>query len=195
MARAVFRSDPDALRVDYTRLARSRDGRAGATKPMTRIELLQLVVAQARSNGFQFRRWFTTRLGVEWTSSRDAVALLNQQRRYYALLFSPEFATAFWRAGASMTLHVDRQSFQRRGADGNVLTVNRKPYTRRRLREHSWKYHLKHMAVSEEPLRYVRRFVRAEEELFLPGDETREQPIAVEQIVVVDDEDLLPDDE
>lgn len=166
----------------------------GATELMTRSELLQLVVAQARSNGFEFRRWFTTRLDLEWTSSNEAVALLNQQRRYYAMLFSPEFASAFWKAGASMTLSVGSQTFQRLGPDGNVVTVQRKPYTRRRLREHSWKYHLKQMAVSEEPLRYVRRFVRAEEELDLP------EPAAAEEkhdspSVIVDEEDLLPEED
>ena len=162
---------------------------------MTRSELLQLVVAQARSNGFEFRRWFTTRLDVEWTSSNDAVALLNQQRRYYALLFSPEFASAFWKAGASMTLSVGGQTFQRLGPDGNVVTVQRKPYTRRRLREHSWKYHLKQMAVSEEPLRYVRRFVRAEEELHLPEAAVPGETTASLPVIVVDEEDLLPDED
>lgn len=159
---------------------------------MNRIELLQLVVAQARKNGFEFRHWYTRRLGLEWSNTQNALATLDQQRRYYALLFSHEFASAFWRAGDEMTLNVDGQTFQRRGPGGNVLTVNRKPYTRRRLREHSWKYHLKHMAANEEPLRYVRKFVRAAEELVL-RDETSPQT-EPPPILVIDEEDLLPDD-
>lgn len=158
---------------------------------MTRIELLQLAVAQAKRNGFEFRRWYITRLGLEWSSSQDAFATLDQQRRYYALLFSHEFACAFWRAGVEMTLNVDSQTFQRRGPAGTVLTITRKGYTRRRLREHSWKYHLKHMAVSEEPLRYLRRFIRTADELHLGGD----VPPALESsIVILDEEDQLPED-
>ena len=103
--------------------------------------------------------------------------------------YTPEFASAFWRAGDSMTVSGASQTFQRRGPDGSVLTVTRKPYTRRRLREHSWKYHLKHMAVREAPLRYVRRFLRVEEELVLP-----EEAAAPISVVVGDEEDLLPDD-
>ena len=158
---------------------------------MTRIELLQLVIAQARSNGFDFKRWHVTRLGLPWASAREALAVIDAERRYYALLFSHDFARAFWSAGEEMTLAVEAQTFQRRGPDGTVLTVTRKPYVRRRVRERAWQYHLKCMAVSEEPLRYIRRFVRVAEELELPPEPaTPEMPI-----VIVDEEDLLPDDD
>ena len=158
---------------------------------MTRSELLHLVVSQARSNGFEFRRWYTTRLGLEWKNAQDALACLDQQRRYYALLFSHEFARAFWKAGDTMSVAVPNQTFQRLGPDGSVLTVTRKAYVRRRLREHAWQYHLKQMAVTEEPLRYVRRFLRVEEELILPA----ETPVAEQSIVIIDEEDLLADDD
>lgn len=160
---------------------------------MTRSELLQLVLAHARSNGFEFRRWYVTRLGLEWQSPRDAVTRLESHRRYYALLFSHEFARAFWKAGDAMSLSVPNQIFQRRGADGTIQTVTRKAYIRRRMREHAWQYHLKQMAVCEEPLRYVRRFLRVEEELVLP-----EESFALGEntdFVIVDEEDLLPEED
>lgn len=132
---------------------------------MTRLELLKIVIGQARANGFEFRRWFTTRLALPWTSADDALAALEQQRRYYALLFSHEFAQAFWKAGAEITFQVPAQSFQRRMADGTIQTVARKPFTRRSTRKDAWRYHLREMALAEEPLRYIRRYLNVEEDV------------------------------
>jgi hypothetical protein len=50
-------------------------------------------------------------------------------------------------------------------ADGTIGTVTRKAYTRRSAREDAWKYHLREMALSEEPLRYMRRYLRVAEEM------------------------------
>ena len=155
---------------------------------MTRTELLQLVVAQARSQGFPFRRWYVERLGQAWTGLDESVSILANERRYYALLFSHEFAQSFWKAGSEMMLQMPQQSFQRRMADGSIGTVQRKGHLRRMIREDAWRFHLKEMAVQEEPLRYIRRFLRVEEELVLPV--TPERPI-----VIVDEEDLLPEED
>ncbi len=132
---------------------------------MTRIELLQLLIGQARSNGFEFRRWFVARLEVPWPGAKQAVDMLNKERRYYALLFSHEFASTFWKAGEQITFQVPPQTFQRIKPDGSVTTVSRKSYTRRSAREDVWRYHLREMALAEEPLRYMRRYLRVEDEL------------------------------
>jgi hypothetical protein len=132
---------------------------------MTRIELLQLLVGQARSNGFPFKKWYVARFGRPWVSMQDALEILAAERRYYALLFSHEFASTFWKAGETMTFQVPTQTFTRRMADGSIGTVTRKAYTRRSAREDAWKYHLRELAVAEEPLRYMRRYLRVEEEL------------------------------
>jgi len=134
---------------------------------MTRFELLQLLVAQARANGFEFRKWYIGRLGLPWETTRQAVETLAAERRYYALLFSHEFASSFWKAGERMTFQVPTQTFTRRKADGTIATVSRKGYTRRSAREDAWRYHLRELAVAEEPLRYMRRFLRVDEELEL----------------------------
>lgn len=155
---------------------------------MTRAELLQLVIGQARSEGFNLRRWYVTRLGRSWVNTEVAVLHLSEERRYYALLFSHEFAGAFWRPGSLMTLQVPEQSFPRRRADGSIWTVVRKGYTRR-TRAKAWQFHLREMAVQVEPLRYVRRFLRIAEDL------AEDRQSEVRPIVVVDEEDLLPDDE
>ncbi|MCU1223292.1 MAG: hypothetical protein JWQ42_1385 [Edaphobacter sp.] len=132
---------------------------------MTRFELLQLLVGQARANGFEFRRWYVGKLGLPWKNALHAIETLSTGRRYYTLLFSHEFASSFWKAGKQITFQVPTQTFTRRMADGTIGTVNRKGYTRRSGREDAWLYHLRELAVAEEPLRYMRRYLPVQEEL------------------------------
>ena len=132
---------------------------------MTRLDLLKILVGQARANGFEFRRWYTTRLGLPWISADAAFALLDQQRRYYSLLFSHDFAEAFWKPGSELTFQVPTQTFDRVLPNGTVTSVTRKSFTRRTSRQNSWKWHLQHMALSEEPLRYMRKYLAVAEEL------------------------------
>jgi hypothetical protein len=132
---------------------------------MTRLELLTIVVGRARANGFEFRRWYTGRLGIPWISAEASLTLLDQQRRYYALLFSHEFACAFWKAGEEITFSVPAQTFKRSMPDGTLKTVERKSFIRRSARRDAWRYHLREMALSEEPLRYLRKYLNVEEDL------------------------------
>ena len=132
---------------------------------MTRLQLLKLVVSRARSNGFEFRPWYTARLGLPWISAEAALTLLDTQRRYYALLFSHEFATTFWKSGTDISFEVPAQSFTRRMPDGSLRTIQRKAFIRRSLRPDVWRYHLREMSVAEEPLRYLRKYLHIEEQL------------------------------
>lgn len=144
---------------------------------MTRLELLKIVIGRARANGFEFRRWYTTRLALPWSSADDAIATLEQHRHYYALLFSHDFAIAFWKPGAEITFQVPARSFQRRMPDGTIQTVQRKPFTRRSARKDAWRYHLREMALAEEPLRYIRRYLNVEEDLTdVPADSALPTP-------------------
>lgn len=155
---------------------------------MTRTELLQLVIAQARTQGLNLRRWYVSRLGREWPGLNAAIEDLASERRYYALLFSHEFACSFWRAGTEMSLLVPETKFPRVKKDGTVSVISRRGYRRRRVRGDAWRFHLREMAVHPEPLRYIRRFVRVEEDL-----EPEPEPAC--PIVVIDEEDLLPEDD
>jgi len=132
---------------------------------MTRFELLWLLIGQARANGFEFRRWYTAKLGLRWTNARAATEVLNSERRYYALLFSHDFAQHFWKPGEKLTFMVEKQTFQRIKPDGTIGIVHRKGYTRRSGREDAWKYHLREIAVAEDPLKYMRRYLRVEDQL------------------------------
>ncbi len=141
---------------------------------MTRLDLLQLVTARARSNGFEFRRWYTARLGLPWISTEAALTLLDTQRRYYALIFSHEFASAFWKPGSEMAFEVPTQTFERRMPDGSRRIIQRKSFTRRTVRPDVWRYHLSQMAAAEEPLRYLRKYLLVEEDLdaeIVPGSD------------------------
>jgi hypothetical protein len=132
---------------------------------MTRVDLLRALVRQAKSNGFEFRRWYTTRMALPWISFDAATQALSNQRRYYALLFEHEFAQAFWRAGTNMTFVVPNSSFTRVSKNGSVQVVERRGHTRRAVKVDAWRYHLKAMAVTDEPLRYIRKFLLIEEDL------------------------------
>ncbi|MBS1815973.1 MAG: hypothetical protein JSS87_13955 [Acidobacteria bacterium] len=132
---------------------------------MTRQDLLKLLIAHARTNGFKFKPWFVQHSGRPWVTAEDAVTWLGVGRRSYMLLFSPEFAQSFWKSGEQITFAVPQQEFQRVLPNGKVLTVKRKAFTRRTSRPDVWKYHLREMAASEEPLRYLRKYLHIEEAL------------------------------
>jgi hypothetical protein len=125
---------------------------------MTRLELLRIVVRQARANGFAFRKWFQTAIDPSWTSFDDAVEVLAQ-------LFAHEFARAFWKQGSQISFLVPSATYTRRDKEGKIVTVTRKPFTRRTLKADVWKYHLREMAIHDEPLRYIRRFLVIEGDL------------------------------
>jgi hypothetical protein len=139
---------------------------------MTRQELLRIVIRQARANGFQFRKWFQATIEPSWTSFEEAVELLAQGRRYYALLFAHEFARTFWKQGSQISFVVPAASYTRRDKEGRIVTVTRKPFTRRTLKADVWRYHLREMAAHDEPLRYIRRF------LVIEGDVQQTKSVA-----------------
>lgn len=132
---------------------------------MTRAELLGALIRQARSNGFEFRKWYATRLTLPWSNFASSVQTLSEERRYYALLFAHDFAQSFWRAGSKMSFVVPTSTFTRISKDGSIRVVERKGHIRRSVIPDAWRYHLKEMAVADDPLRYIRKFLLIEEDL------------------------------
>ncbi|HUZ04537.1 MAG TPA: hypothetical protein VMU62_04195 [Acidobacteriaceae bacterium] len=132
---------------------------------MTRSDLLRALIRQAKENGFEFRKWYTNRLALPWTSFEDSVNTLANERRYYSLLFSHEFALSFWKPGSKMTFVVPTSSYTRVTKNGQVITVQRRGHTRRTAQVGVWRYHLRQMVVTEDPLRYIRRFLLLEEDI------------------------------
>lgn len=132
---------------------------------MTKQEILRILIRQARTNGFEFRKWFQGKLELPWTNFDDAIQSLSEGRRYYALLFSHDFVRCFWKQGTQISFVVPSASYTRRDKEGHIVTVKRKAFTRRTIKADVWRYHLREMAASEEPLRYIRRFLMIEEDL------------------------------
>ena len=122
---------------------------------------LQLLVNQAQFNGFDFQHWFQSQIGQEWQGRDNAVQYLSVERRYYALLFSHEFAKSFWHTGARISFSVPSMTYSRVNSRGEVIVVTRKPFMRRSVKPDAWKYHLRQMAVSDDPVNYLSRFLPA----------------------------------
>ena len=58
---------------------------------MNRKDVLRLLVNQAQSNGFEFRRWFQKNIETAWPGTEQALATLATEGRYFALVFSHDF--------------------------------------------------------------------------------------------------------
>lgn len=132
---------------------------------MTRKEVLALLVLHARNNGFLFRRWYKAKIHTPWQDFESAIDILAHDHRYYALLFSHDFAQCFWKQGSQITFVVPNVEYKRPSKGGKIITVRRKAFTRRTTKPDAWVYHLREMAAAEDPLRYIRRFLVTREEL------------------------------
>jgi hypothetical protein len=132
---------------------------------MTRKETLHLLLSQAHANGFDFRRWFQANISLEWPGADEAVGLLTTEGRFYSLVFSHDFARAFWKKGAQMNFVVPGMTYSRMNGKGEVVTINRKPFTRRTIKADVWKYHLREMSVADDPIRYLKRFLPTHEDV------------------------------
>jgi hypothetical protein len=131
---------------------------------MDRKEMLRLLLNQAQFNGFEFRRWFQTHVHPGWPGAEQALTLLSSEGRHYTLLFSHEFARAFWRTGAQISFMVPGTTYPRVNSAGDVIQVTRKPFTRRTIKPDVWKYHLRQMAAAEDPVAYLCRFLPAQDQ-------------------------------
>ena len=152
---------------------------------MNRAQLLQLLIGQARTSGFEFRRWYVEHSGMPWTGAEEAVRWLARGKRAHMLVFSHGFARAFFRSGERITFVVPQQTFQTaRPGGGEPRTVQRKAHLRRSSRTDVWQYHLREMATAPEPLRYLRRYLLIEETV-------NEQPAPVAKATDDYDEELM----
>jgi hypothetical protein len=126
---------------------------------MNRKELLRLLLNQAQFNGFEFRRWFQSHVRPGWDGAEQALTLLASEGRHFTLIFSHEFACCFWRTGAHMSFMVPAVTYPRVNSMGEVTQVTRKPFTRRTIKPDVWKYHLRQMAIADDPIDYLCRFL------------------------------------
>jgi hypothetical protein len=129
---------------------------------MDRKELLRTLIDQAQSNGFDFRRWYQTNIQPAWYGNEHALTILDSESRHFALVFSHDFVRCFWRTGARISFSVPSITYPRVNSKGEVVQVTRKPFTRRTIKPDVWKYHLRQMAASDDPVAYLCRFLPAQ---------------------------------
>lgn len=129
---------------------------------MSRDEKLLTVIRKAEINGFELRHFFQNNIAPEWPGSEKAITMLSTEGRLAALIFSHEFARAFWKKGAQMQFVVPGSSYSRLNAKGQVVTIHRKPFTRRTIKPDVWQYHLRQMVTSDDPIAYLDRFLPAD---------------------------------
>lgn len=119
---------------------------------------------QAIFNGFEFRQWYQLHVQPVWPGTEQALTLLAGEGRYYTLLFSHEFARSFWRKGSQISFSVPAITYSRVNTRGEVITVTRKPFTRRSIKPDVWKYHLRQMATADDPIEYLCRFLPVQDQ-------------------------------
>jgi hypothetical protein len=135
-------------------------------------EMLQLLLNQAQTNGFDFKRWFLKYIRSPWPGPAPALALLATESRYYALLFSHDFARCYWHSGARISFTVPSVTYPRVNSRGEVIVVTRKPFTRRTVKPDAWKYHLRQMAAADDPLAYLCRFLPSQHDGLVSSRQT-----------------------
>ena len=132
---------------------------------MTKKTVFKHLIQQARTNGFEFKQWYQARIQAAWPGLDEAIEVLAHERRYYGLLFSHEFARSFWSNGSQISFLVPASNYVRRDKDGEMVTVQRKAFTRRTLKPDVWRYHLREMAAADDPVMYIRKFLVTQEDI------------------------------
>lgn len=135
---------------------------------------LRACITHAARNGFPFRSWFLSQVQQAWPGAEAAIQVLTTEGRYYALIFSHEFARYFWREGSTIQFRVPAVTYSRVNPRGEVVQVVRKPFIRRTTRHEVWGYHLRQMAIADDPLEYLCRFLVAPD-----GSEHAQPEIAI----------------
>ena len=136
---------------------------------MNRKELLRMLLNQAQFNGFEFRRWYLANIQTVWPGAEQALSLLSNEGRYFALLFSHDFARCFWRTGSQISFSVPATTYPRVNSRGDIVQVTRKPFTRRTIKPDVWKYHLRQMAAADDPVEYLCRFLPTQDQEMIRG--------------------------
>ena len=111
---------------------------------MTDKEILQKAIEKAGKNGFDLKKWRIFMhhgndvIDMDLDHEVKAILLIGQT---YALIFSHDFARAFWGNKKSKRMHFD---------DGSHYY---------KVIDEGWQYHLRDMVLEAEPLKYMERFL------------------------------------
>lgn len=119
-------------------------------KKLTDREILYKVIEKAERNGYNFINYYTELIPcdsgdvlfeTEIDSLLECLNLLN------GIIFSKEFAKAFWRKNiVCIICGVKCENWQHCCTNNNVVIEN-------------WKYHLQQLVLEKQPLKYLERFL------------------------------------
>jgi len=101
---------------------------------MTNEQILKKAIAKAKKNGYRFLNVIA--------NGKDTLDDTIDGRLYYPLIFSHDFAQAFW--GSQSEIHCT-YSQDGMGGIGEPLT--------------DWSYRLQQMVLEKEPLKYLEKFL------------------------------------
>jgi hypothetical protein len=109
---------------------------------MTDKEILQKSVLKAKKNGFDLKRFDRVHFICGNISTEEGI----KREYYYILIFSHDFAKAFW-----------GEKF----IDLDDVYINEEYDVSSHFKRHfkKWEYHLQQMILKEEPLKYLERFL------------------------------------
>ena len=124
---------------------------------MTDKEILQKAVIKAVKNGMIWGDWDSQGF-LEYWNSRDFEDII-EEREHYKLIFSHEFAKAFWgdeKLSEGKTLDETYEELKEHYLDKDDFEFD---WISECNPEEAWEYHLKQMVLEKEPLKYIERFL------------------------------------
>lgn len=113
---------------------------------MTNKEILKLAILKVVGNGYLIDKEYKT-----YPTTDHYFDKYIELKQYYSLIFSKDFAKAFWQVMCN-SCHGEKQGtlWECGRCDTTGYTSN-------------WKWHLQQMVLEEEPLKYIAKFLDNEE--------------------------------
>jgi len=109
---------------------------------MTNEQILKKAIEKAVKNGWE-----------AWNTQEGyyTIEILIRERRYYSIIFSHDFARAFWGDGKRNEEYIDYAT--KKPVYSYQISGNNWSYLKR------WQHHLQQMVLEEEPLKYLEKFL------------------------------------
>ncbi|MBW2968536.1 hypothetical protein KY314_00250 [Candidatus Woesearchaeota archaeon] len=129
---------------------------------MEKGEILKKTIKKAIKNGWKKGERFLE----DWWDETNSFERIIYWKAYYHLIFSHDFAKAFWgeekvdEFGYKFEDMSDRE-IQSSYPKGFIYKAGETLYKQRNYddAQQSWKFHLQQMVISEDPLKYLEHFL------------------------------------
>jgi len=102
---------------------------------MTNEQILKKAIGKAIKGGWKSRKG-------KWLLKQNPIDFSHITQDYYSIIFSHDFAKAFWGEEENGLFLVDY--------DGNYISIKY---------DKIWKFHLQRLVLEKEPLKYIEKFL------------------------------------